>query len=103
MSETSNLLTIIKADGEELAAEILFTHFSEEFEKSYVVFQIVGTDEVSAAVYRPDANEEQGILDDIETDEEWEMLDELLNNYYDAQESDELDLELDDEDDELEG
>ena len=39
-----NKLTIIY-DGEEVMADILFTHYSEQTEKNYVVFQFSDDDE----------------------------------------------------------
>lgn len=85
-----NKLTIIY-DGEEVMADILFTHYSETFAKNYVVFQFVDKDEVSAAVF-VETEDGEGYFEDVETDEEWEMLDELLENYMGE------DLESDDDD-----
>lgn len=85
MFEDDNKLTLIGDNGEETMCEILFTH--EANGKKYVVFEILDTEEVTAAVYSPD-NEDQseGAFSDIETDEEWEMLDKLLDQFYDEQE-----------------
>ncbi|MBM7453661.1 uncharacterized protein YrzB (UPF0473 family) [Acholeplasma morum] len=89
-----NKLTIIY-DGEEVMCDILFTHYSEETMKNYVVFQFSDRDEISAAVFVETENGE-GYFEDVQTDEEWEMLDELLENFIgDSQESDDAD---DDED-----
>ncbi|MFI3329547.1 MAG: DUF1292 domain-containing protein, partial [bacterium] len=73
------LLTIIQEDGTELLCEILFTHYSEEFKKHYVVFNPQGTNELVPAVYLPEATD--GSLMPIETDEEEEMLTEVLEAY----------------------
>lgn len=75
-----NKLTIIKEDGTEELANILFTHQSEE--KNYVVFELIDSEEITAAIYKENKNGEGELLD-IETDEEWEMLDELLDAYFD--------------------
>lgn len=89
-----NKLTIIY-DGEEVMCDILFTHYSEETMKNYVVFQFSDRDEISAAVFVETENGE-GYFEDVQTDEEWEMLDELLENFIgDSQESDDAE---DDED-----
>lgn len=93
-----NKLTIIY-NGEEVMAEILFTHYSEQTEKNYVVFQFSDRDEVSAAVFVESENGE-GYFEDVQTDEEWEMLDELLANYLGDDQDDEEALDDEDESDE---
>ncbi len=86
MLEDDNKLTLVGDDGEETVCEILFTH--EANGKKYVVFEILDTEEVTAAVYSPDNQDQsEGEFLDIETDEEWEMLDELLDKYYEELES----------------
>ncbi|PKK87414.1 MAG: hypothetical protein CVV63_01095 [Tenericutes bacterium HGW-Tenericutes-8] len=92
-----NKLTII-LDGEEVMCDILFTHYSEQYEKNYVVFQFTDRDEISAAVFIETENGE-GFFEDVQTEEEWEMLDELLENYVG---DDEEDLEDQEDDDALE-
>ncbi len=88
MFEDDNKLTLVGDNGEETICEILFTH--EANGKRYVVFEIIETEEVTAAVYSPD-NEDasEGAFSDIETDEEWEMLEKLLDQYYEDLESQE--------------
>ncbi|MGE4319961.1 MAG: DUF1292 domain-containing protein [Acholeplasmataceae bacterium] len=88
MLQDDNKLTLVGEDGSETICEILFTH--EANGKKYVVFEIADTEEVTAAVYLPD-NEDQseGEFSDIETEEEWEMLDKLLDAYYQDLESEE--------------
>ena len=79
-------LTLIQDDGKEILCDILFTYHSEEFNKDYVVFQVRGEASASAAIYHPEDNG-KGSLERIESDEEWEMLEELLDDYYNNQES----------------
>lgn len=75
-------ITII-SDDEEVLAEVLFTHQSKTTNKEYVVFQVSGSEEVSAAVYiQTDAD--GGYFEDIETDEEWDELEQLLDEYYES-------------------
>ncbi|MDX9807208.1 MAG: DUF1292 domain-containing protein [Acholeplasma sp.] len=93
-----NKLTIVY-DGEEVMADILFTHYSEQTEKNYVVFQFSDRDEVSAAVFVETENGE-GYFEDVQTDEEWEMLDELLQNYLGDDQDDEDAQDDEDESDE---
>lgn len=71
---------ILTTEQGEIVSDILFTYFDEERNKNYVVFQIRDTGEVSAAVY-VETDGKSGRLDKIETDEEWAMLEELLEQY----------------------
>lgn len=74
-----NKITLITEDGKEELATILFTHDTND--KSYVVFELEETGNISAAIYEEDADGEGRLLD-IETDEEWEMLDQILDDYF---------------------
>lgn len=78
-------LTITTDNGEEILCEILFTTHSNEFNKDYVVFVEKGTNNASAAIYTPTDNGE-GTLTQITSEEEWNMLEELLDDYYNNQE-----------------
>jgi uncharacterized protein YrzB (UPF0473 family) len=60
--------------------DAILTYHSDEFNKDYVVFQVRGEGSASAAIYHPEDNG-KGSLERIESDEEWEMLEELLNDY----------------------
>lgn len=77
---TDRTLTLIQDDGKEIICDILFTYFYEKTNKNYVVFQVRETQEVSAATYEEDGAKE-GRLGRIETEEEWAMLEELLDDY----------------------
>ena len=91
-----NEMVVVMEDGSEVVCEIILTH--EANGKNYVVFAFPDSDEISAALYVPGETDEMGEFMDIETDAEWDMLDEVLQSYYD--ELDELDEEVDDEDEE---
>lgn len=82
-----NKLTLVNDDGTETECEVLFTH--ENDGKNYVVFEIIESGEVTAAVYEPDKDETEGTFKDIETDEEWDMLDRLLEDFYNDLENEE--------------
>ncbi len=90
-----NQMIVTDQDGNESVCEILFTHEHEG--KNYVVFEFVDTHEVSAARYIPGETEDEGSFEDIETDEEWDMLDKVLQSYYDDNE-----IDLDQEEEETE-
>ncbi|HOI84818.1 MAG TPA: DUF1292 domain-containing protein [Acholeplasmataceae bacterium] len=89
-------MVVTNANGDEAVCDILFTH--EANGKNYVVFEFVDTKEVSAAIYIPGATDDEGTFADIETDEEWDMLDQVLQAYYDELEADEEDEEDEEED-----
>lgn len=91
-------LTLV-LDGEEVICDILFTHYSEEFEKNYVVFQFTDRDEISAAVF-VETEGGEGYFEDVQTDEEWELLDELLEAFLGDLEAEDEDAQ-DDEDDDI--
>ncbi|MFA5719621.1 MAG: DUF1292 domain-containing protein [Acholeplasmataceae bacterium] len=78
--DEQNLITI-EHNGEELVAEVLFTHEDMDTHKTYVVFQFMDSEEISAAVY-VETSETEGYFEDIETEEEWDMLDDLLEEYF---------------------
>ncbi len=80
-----NQILVTNENGDESICDILFTH--EANEKNYVVFEFVETGEVSAAVFVPGETEDEGTFEDIETDEEWEMLDRVLQAFYDEHEA----------------
>lgn len=73
-------LTITTDSGEEILCEILFTTHLAEFNKDYVVFVEKGTNNASAAIYKPTGDGE-GQLEQITTEEEWAALEELLDKY----------------------
>lgn len=77
-------LVLTMEDGKKVTCDILFTYHSEQFNKDYVVFQPRGEEQLSAASYEEQGNG-NGALHGIETDEEWEMLEELVNDYYGKQ------------------
>lgn len=88
MDHGENYMTVVDEDGNEELFKILFTFESEEFDKSYVVYCPAGADEgddeeieVFAAAFSPDEESDEGKLMPIETDEEWELIDEMLNTF----------------------
>jgi len=97
-------LTFIDEDGNEVLCEILFTFDSEMFNKSYVLFYPVSDVEndddedsldIMAASYVP-GKETEGELFPIETDEEWELIENVLKQYEEDNYNDDYG-ELDDE------
>ena len=99
--ENENRLTFIDEEGNEILCEILFTFDSEEFKKSYVLFYPVGSEEeeieVMAASYIPNENGE-GELQAIETEEEWDMIEKVLDQFDEEYGSEECEDDCDEED-----
>ena len=72
---------IITKDGKEVRCRIIFTYYSEDFMKNYVVFQPEDEQVISAMSY-VEEGPNGGMLSAIETEEEWNMLEEVVNDYY---------------------
>ncbi|MDQ0214621.1 uncharacterized protein YrzB (UPF0473 family) [Oikeobacillus pervagus] len=87
-------ITVIDEDGNEQLCEILFTFDSEEFKKSYVLYYAVGAEEdendeieIHASAFIPGEEGQEGELQPIETDEEWDVIEETLNTFLDKEEN----------------
>ena len=84
-------LTIIDAEGNERLCQILFTLESEEFGKKYVIFypieQLEGEEEdqiqLMAASYT-EGEEGVGELSEIETEEEWSLIEDAVADFEDS-------------------
>jgi uncharacterized protein YrzB (UPF0473 family) len=94
--EEEQFITLVDENGNEQLHEVLFTFDSDEFEKSYVFFYPVGSDddedeEVDIHVYAYVPTEEGGYgpLLQIETDEEWDMVEEVFNTFNEDQDEEE--------------
>ncbi|WP_018659513.1 DUF1292 domain-containing protein [Allofustis seminis] len=80
-------ITLIDEDGNEELYTILLTFHSDEFEKEYVLVYPASESideegvEVSAFSYEETEDEEGGQLFPIETDEEWDMVEEVLGAF----------------------
>lgn len=77
-------LVLTMEGGKEVTCDILFTYHSEQFNKDYVIFQPRGEEQLSAASY-VEEKDGTGSLHGVETEEEWNMLEELVNDYYSGQ------------------
>lgn len=77
-----NSFKVINDEGQEIVCDVLFTFDSEETNKSYIVYTDNSTDEegnvqVFASIYDP--KQENPKLDPIETDQEWKIIETILN------------------------
>lgn len=89
------ILYVTDENGNELEAVIVMTFDSEEFGKSYVVYRLKDddSDEYFAASFNPEDGDE-GQLYQIETDEEWDLVEEVLENFLEDEEEAEEDNNL---------
>lgn len=93
MEHGEKQITIIDENGNEQLCEVLFTFDSEEFNKSYVLYFPVGAEEddneeieIHASSFVSNDDNTDGELSPIETDEEWDMIEEMLNTFLDEEE-----------------
>jgi len=88
MDHGENNITVVDENGNEQLCEVLFTFDSEEFGKSYVLYYPIGADEsedeeieIHASSFVPTEDNQDGELMPIETDEEWDMIEEMLETF----------------------
>ncbi|WP_144463468.1 DUF1292 domain-containing protein [Siminovitchia fortis] len=88
MENGENYITVVDEEGNEELFEVLFTFDSDEFNKSYVLYYPAGADneeneeiEIHASSYIPSEDGEDGNMQPIETEEEWDMIEEMLNTF----------------------
>jgi len=93
MEHGEKQITVIDENGNEQLCEVLFTFHNDEFDKSYVLYFPVGAEEddneeieIHASSFTPDDEGKDGELQPIESDEEWEMIEEMLNTFLDDEE-----------------
>lgn len=107
--ENENKLIYIDDEGNEVLCEILFTFDSDKFNRSYVLFYPVGSEdeddnvEVLAACYTPMEDGSVGELSEIETEEEWKLVEETLHSFSEEECECDEDCECDEECEEEDG
>ncbi len=84
--EEENIIWITNEEGVEEKYEILFDFDSDDFGKSYVLYFPAGASEdeeieILASSYEQSENGKEGNLKPVETDEEWDMIEELLATF----------------------
>ena len=82
-------ISITDQDGNIIECDILFTFDNEENNKSYIVYTNNKVDELGnlmiyANIYDP--NSDDGSLEKIETEEEWALIEQLLDGIKDKKE-----------------
>jgi len=82
-------LRVIDEEGNEHDYEIVLTFKSDKTQKNYVVYKEPGdSDEVFAAIYNEE-DTDGGRLMPIESDEEWDIVEEVLNTFLEEEEGQE--------------
>jgi len=78
--------TVIDEEGKEIEFEVVLTFKNPDTKKAYVIYKVPGdeNEEVFAAIY-DEASKLGGNLMPIETDAEWDTLDEVLNSFLDEE------------------
>lgn len=86
-------ITIVDESGNEQLCNVLFTFESDEFGKSYVLYYPIGAEEdeneeieIHASSFIPNEDGEDGELLPVESDTEWDMIEEMLSTFLDEQE-----------------
>ena len=84
--DETDYITIVDENGNEDLFEILFSFESEDFGKSYVLLFPAGTSEdeeveLQAYSYVEHESGKEGDLEPIESEEEWDMVEEVLNTF----------------------
>lgn len=88
MDHGENNITVVDENGNEQLCEVLFTFDSDEFGKSYVLYYPIGAEEdeeeeieIHASSFTPTEDGQDGELMPIESDEEWDMIEEMLETF----------------------
>lgn len=86
MEEKKNVFKIFNDEGKEIECEVLFTFESDETHKNYIIYTDNTTDEegntkVYASIFDP--NEEPVTLKPIESDKEWSIIENILDQLKD--------------------
>jgi uncharacterized protein YrzB (UPF0473 family) len=81
---SDNTIIITKEDGTEISCDILFTFYSEDMEKDYVLY--VESDDEEGHVYASSYSEEDGMIGQLfdipeDSEEEWQMIEEMLHAF----------------------
>ncbi len=77
-----NILFITTDDGKEMKMEQLFNFYSDQYNKSYVLYIDPQSDD--GQVYAMSFDEDKNLYA-VETDEEWEMIEEVFEAWNDDQ------------------
>ncbi|KMY50895.1 DUF1292 domain-containing protein [Peribacillus loiseleuriae] len=92
MEHGENNITIVDENGNEQLCEVLFTFDSEQFNKSYVLYYPISAEddedeemEIHASSFVPSEDNKDGELSPVETEEEWDVIEEMLSTFLDEE------------------
>ncbi|MBA9025536.1 MULTISPECIES: DUF1292 domain-containing protein [Bacillaceae] len=92
MEHGENNITIVDENGNEQLCEVLFTFDSEQFNKSYVLYYPISAEddedeeiEIHASSFVPSEDNKDGELSPVETEEEWDLIEEMLSTFLDEE------------------
>ncbi|MFJ7974954.1 DUF1292 domain-containing protein [Peribacillus sp. JNUCC 23] len=92
MEHGENNITIVDENGNEQLCEVLFTFDSEQFNKSYVLYYPISAEddedeeiEIHASSFVPSEDNKDGELSPVETEEEWDVIEEMLSAFLDEE------------------
>lgn len=96
MSEERITFKVKDDQGKEIECEVLFTFESDETKKNYMVYtdytkDDAGNTKVYASIYDP--NDEEPILQPVETDKEWKIIETILEQIQSELESEDNEQE----------
>ena len=91
ITPSDDSITLVDEEGNEELYQILLTFESDDFNKNYVLVYPAAADEdeeveLFAFSYENPDEDLEGQLSDIETDEEWDMIEEVLGAFLDEDE-----------------
>lgn len=81
--EDTNIMTITDESGQEKEVEIILTFEDDKNNKTYVLFRDVNADDGNVYAYSYD---EDGNMNDITDEAEWEMCQEVLGAFLEEDE-----------------
>ena len=89
MLDKSGKIIIKNENNEEIECDVLFTFDNNDTNKSYIVYtdntkDDLGNIKVYAITYND--NDEEGVLGNIETEEEWEIIEQIFSSINDKKE-----------------
>lgn len=90
INNEEELLTLFDEEGNEVLYRKLLEFYHPEFKKTYIILAEEGADEEEEIELIPMINEssedgEGGKLLPVETDEEWDMIEEVVNTNFDGE------------------
>lgn len=83
MSDEAEIYVLTDDDGNEIEFRELFSFDSEDYGKTYIVLQPVENPEEGVLAYSIASDDDEGELQPIETDEEFDMVEEVMNTILD--------------------